>query len=55
LINHAPDIARRYATRLLFFEAGQLAVDAPIDEGFAQLASLGHAAYLPYSGNENDV
>jgi energy-coupling factor transporter ATP-binding protein EcfA2 len=55
LINHAPEIAQRYATRLLFFDAGQLTVDAPIDQGFAQLADLGHAAYLPYSGNENDV
>ena len=54
LINHAPDIARRYATRLLFFEAGRLTVDAPIDEGFAQLATLGHTAYLPYSDNKHN-
>ncbi len=54
LINHAPEIAQRYATRLLFFEAGRLAVDAPIDQGFAQLADLGHTAYLPYSGEGNN-
>ncbi|MGC9395139.1 MAG: ABC transporter ATP-binding protein [Anaerolineae bacterium] len=55
LINHAPDIARRYATRLLFFEAGRLAIDAPIDEGFAQLANMGHTPYLPYSWNTSNV
>jgi len=54
LINHAPEIAQRYATRLLFFEAGRLAVDAPIDQSFARLASLGRTAYLPYSGEENN-
>jgi len=47
LINHAPDIAQRYATRLLFFEAGRLAVDAPIEQGFAHLARMGRKAYLP--------
>ncbi|MEJ5310604.1 MAG: ATP-binding cassette domain-containing protein [Anaerolineae bacterium] len=47
LINHAPEIAQRYATRLLFFEAGRLAVDAPIAEGFAQLARMGREVYLP--------
>lgn len=55
LINHAPDITQRYATRLLFFEAGKLAVDAPIDEGFAQLANMSHTAYLPYSWNNSNV
>jgi len=54
LINHAPEIAQRYATRLLFFEAGRLAVDAPIDQGFARLVSLGRTAYLPYSGEGNN-
>ena len=54
LINHAPDIAQHYATRLLFFKAGKLTIDAPIDQGFAQLARLGYTAYLPYSGNGND-
>jgi len=54
LINHAPEIAHRYATRLLFFEAGRLVVDAPIDQGFTQLASMGYAAYLPCSWNNND-
>ncbi|MBN2391166.1 MAG: ABC transporter ATP-binding protein [Anaerolineae bacterium] len=55
LINHAPDIAARYATRLLFFEAGKLAVDAPTDQGLAQLANTGHTAYLPYSWNNSNV
>jgi len=57
LINHAPEIAQRYATRMLFFEAGRLAVDAPIEEGFTQLARMERTAYLPpdLTGCANDV
>ncbi|HQE93917.1 MAG TPA: ABC transporter ATP-binding protein [Anaerolineae bacterium] len=47
LINHAPDIAQGYATRLLFFQAGRLIIDAPTAQGFAQLARMGCEAYLP--------
>ncbi len=47
LINHAPEIAQRYATRLLFFEAGRLVIDAPTAQGFAQLAERGYNVYLP--------
>ena len=47
LVNHAPEITRRYASRLLFFEGGQVVVDAPTDEGLRRLDSLGHSAYLP--------
>ncbi|HOU13063.1 MAG TPA: ABC transporter ATP-binding protein [Anaerolineae bacterium] len=54
LINHAPEIAQRYTTRLLFFEAGRLAIDAPIAQGFARLANLGRTAYLPYPSEGNN-
>lgn len=47
LINHAPDITQHYATRLLFFDAGHLTIDAPMPQAFDQLAVLGHTAYLP--------
>lgn len=46
LVNHAPALARQVATRLLFFDTGRLSIDAPIAEGFAQLAALGRTAYL---------
>jgi energy-coupling factor transport system ATP-binding protein len=47
---HAPEIVRRYASRLLFFDRGQITVDAPTEEGFRQLAAQGRHAYLPASG-----
>ncbi len=50
LVNHAPEITRRYATRLLFFEAGRLTLDAPTEAGFAALAAQGRRAYLPATG-----
>ncbi|HNT74248.1 MAG TPA: ATP-binding cassette domain-containing protein [Anaerolineae bacterium] len=46
LVNHAPEVARRYASRLLFFDAGRLLVDAPIAAGFASLAEMGRTAYV---------
>lgn len=47
LINHAPEITQRYATRLLFFDAGRLVINAPTAQAFEQLAALGYPAYLP--------
>ncbi len=46
LVNHAPEVARRYASRLLFFDAGRVLVDAPIAAGFARLAEMGRTAYV---------
>ncbi len=46
LVHHAPALVRPYTQRLLFFEQGQLLVDAPTEAGFAQLAKLGKTAYL---------
>jgi energy-coupling factor transporter ATP-binding protein EcfA2 len=47
MINHAPKVTRRYASRLIFFDNGELVVDAPTEEAFRQLAALGREAYLP--------
>jgi energy-coupling factor transport system ATP-binding protein len=47
MVNHNPNVTRRYATRLVFFDGGRAIVDAPVDEGFRQLAALGREAYVP--------
>lgn len=47
MVNHAPEITWCYADRLLFFNGGQVIVDAPVEEGFRQLGALGQQAYLP--------
>jgi len=47
MVNHAPKLTGRYATRLLFFREGKIIVDAPADEGFQQLARMGVSAYVP--------
>jgi energy-coupling factor transporter ATP-binding protein EcfA2 len=47
MVNHAPGITRRYASRLLFFDSGQVVVDAATDQAFEQLKSLGEEAYAP--------
>ncbi len=47
MVNHHPEVTRRYASRLIFFNSGQAVVDAPIEEGFQQLAALGKEVYLP--------
>jgi energy-coupling factor transporter ATP-binding protein EcfA2 len=47
MANHNPQVASRYASRLIFFNGGSVIVDAPIHEAFQQLGSLGYRAYLP--------
>ncbi len=47
MVNHHPEVTRRYASRLIFFNSGQAVVDAPTEEGFQQLAALGKEVYLP--------
>ncbi len=46
MVNHAPEITRRYASRLLFFNQGRILVDAPTGQAFAQLQALGKDAYV---------
>ena len=46
MVHHAPEITRRYTSRLLFFNAGQMVVDAPTHQAFEQLQGLGRDAYV---------
>jgi energy-coupling factor transport system ATP-binding protein len=46
MVNHAPRITRRYASRLLFLNSGQIVIDAPTARGFEELAALGRDAYV---------
>jgi energy-coupling factor transporter ATP-binding protein EcfA2 len=50
MVNHDPEVTRRYASRLIFFNSGQTGVDAPTEEAFLQLAALGQEVYLPPKG-----
>ena len=45
MVNHAPEVSRRYASRLLFFEEGRVTIDAPVEQGFEQLRANGRRAY----------
>ncbi len=47
MVNHNPEITRRYANRLIFFNTGKAIVDAPIAEAFRRLDALDRRAYVP--------
>lgn len=47
MVTHDPDVARAYATRVLFFEDGRIVLDAPAGAAFAALAARGARPYLP--------
>ncbi|MBN1659154.1 MAG: ABC transporter ATP-binding protein [Anaerolineae bacterium] len=47
LVNHAPEVTRRCASRILFFDAGRCVVDAAPAEAFERLSALGKEAYVP--------
>jgi energy-coupling factor transport system ATP-binding protein len=49
MVNHAPDVTRSYASRLIFLDDGQVAVDAPPDIAFEQLAAMGREVYVPHA------
>ena len=48
MVNHNPKVTQQWAERLIFLERGRLVIDAPIDEGFAQLAVWHWNAYVPH-------
>ena len=50
MVNHEPEVTWRYATRLVFFEDGRVLVDAPVEEGFDRLNTLGYRAYQSVGG-----
>jgi energy-coupling factor transport system ATP-binding protein len=47
MVTHDPDVVQAYATRVLFFEGGTIAVDAPPAAAFRTLAAAGRQPYLP--------
>jgi energy-coupling factor transport system ATP-binding protein len=47
MVNHNPKVTQQWAERLIFLEQGRVMIDAPVDEGFRQLATSGWNAYLP--------
>ena len=47
MVNHNPEVTRRYASRLVFLSQGEALVDAPTEPGFERLSALGWDAYLP--------
>ncbi len=51
MVTHDPEIVRAYATRLLFIDRGQVVIDAPPEQAFAELAALGRTAYLPQAAS----
>ena len=51
MVNHAPEVTLQYASRLLFFNDGQVVVDAPPEEAFRLLEAQGWAAYSPSEGD----
>ncbi len=55
LVNHAPEVTRACADRLLFFEAGRVVVDAPPEAAFEQLAAGGRRVYLPEARHTREV
>ncbi|MGC9469428.1 MAG: ABC transporter ATP-binding protein [Anaerolineae bacterium] len=46
MVNHAPRVTQSYANRVLFFENGRIAVDAPPGQAFTQLQARGKDAYV---------
>jgi energy-coupling factor transporter ATP-binding protein EcfA2 len=47
LIAHDPNLVSRFCERVLFLKDGRLAVDAPTEEAFKELARMGEHTYLP--------
>ena len=48
MVNHNPKVTQQWAERLIFLEEGRLIIDAPVDQGFRQLAAWGWNAYVPH-------
>lgn len=47
LVNHHPELTRKYCNRVLMLDNGRLVVDAPVEEAFIQIEALGKDAFLP--------
>jgi energy-coupling factor transporter ATP-binding protein EcfA2 len=46
-VTHDPETTLRYSDRVIFLKQGRAIVDAPTEEAFARMASLGLRDYLP--------
>ncbi|MBN1138102.1 MAG: ATP-binding cassette domain-containing protein, partial [Anaerolineae bacterium] len=49
MVNHAPEVTRSYASRLIFLDGGRVVVDAPPELAFEQLVEIGREAYVPHA------
>jgi energy-coupling factor transporter ATP-binding protein EcfA2 len=49
MVNHAPEVTRSYASRLIFLDGGRVAVDAPPELAFERLTAMGREAYVPHA------
>jgi energy-coupling factor transporter ATP-binding protein EcfA2 len=47
MVNHAPRITGRYATRVIFLSGGQVVVDSPAAHASERLTAIGREAYVP--------
>ena len=47
LVNHHPELTRKYCNRVLMLDNGSLTIDAPIEDAFIQMEALGMDAFLP--------
>jgi len=55
MVSHDPDVVQAYATRILFFDDGQVVLDAPAAAAFTVLAAQGCRPYLPSSWPAGEV
>ncbi len=47
LINHHPELTQKYCSRVIVLNQGRLVVDAPVEDAFIQMETLGMDAFLP--------
>ena len=47
LVNHHPELTRKYCNRVLMLDNGSLTIDAPVEDAFIQMEALGIDAFLP--------
>ncbi|HOA24920.1 MAG: ATP-binding cassette domain-containing protein [Aggregatilineales bacterium] len=47
MVNHNPEIAARYASRLVFLREGRVLTDGPVAQGFDRLVKQGLGVYAP--------
>ncbi len=51
MVNHHPEAALQFATRIIFLRAGRIAIDQPTQKAFASLKDMGLHQYLPYTAD----